>query len=1396
MNVEGRVTCAPTRRAPMIDRVAAKPFRALVLIGIVLVATVPIARADPSPASLVVAQASGPSAQSRSAEARRELEQGLAFEAQGRHAEARDAYGRAIGHDPAFFEAWRKRGWARNRVGDYRGAIGDFDRALALNPPDAMAAMAWNGRGAARHKAGEIDGALADFDRAIKLDPNYASPFANRALVRIDQKDYKGALEDATRASRLDPKMVDAQQTRGLASWLLKDYAVSVEAFSAVLAQNDKSAAAWDGRGTAKLALGDARGALADLERAVELRPTSASFVANRGAAKEGAADLAGARADFERALQMDPANQKAKDGLARIAARSAPPQTVPVAAAPPVSTKLPEVRFSASDPCASANQQTAGTPWQGGGAPVATPTTLPTDDAVILPPPLDFATLSRLQYDGAVTAAQSGMRLVYGAMTAEDEARFEQAWAPLHDAPSPPIVDYLNRLNPLLARFLAGREALLRAAAGYSGALLDASLAVAAQHRTAWDDTMVAARRQAQVMNALQGGLAALAAQISALGNPPNPLDAKCRARNRHREALAQAAPAQSAAPTGDVFASNQISVLAAGGWTIFAPAAGQVPAAGIPLVWDGRAFYAEVRSLSPTSPYAAGEVVPPQGRIVTWIRGVMSPDGKSIERIEASFDGRPQSIYVSTTTLANVPFTGRIPGAIPDLAYSLRYPSGWGRAEGRLRSGDLTRDYDLPGTPAERSYISVYFRQDPKLPAARRDRLPTDPREAAAATDQAAKAANAERLALEADLKETIGFHRANIVFLERNLVREQEDLARETDERRRRELAWRVIQIQSDIQAEHDLIASVQTGTIVHTRSAFDDFAHEKFIQGVRVSAERVDATRRIAEGIDRQIALLPPGERAAMREKARGILDAKSIASGDVERARRLAEALDDQVQGYWSGQGAQAEERAIAAQEHEFYAQLGVMVAGMGVVGTGTAALAQTFGETAALTVWGPHLIGGIYGGVTGTVAGGPREGLKEAVAGSSMLGSMATQFLDGYTAAGGKPGATPSEKAWEGAKAAGAGFFLGQAINFGARLVGAGASTLLGSDSALFKPLVGRAAVNVPVEAARTQQQIGDARTLLAQFQQKETQLARLRAGASAGGPEAQALEAELQALSASMNSSYHAKWLMKYEAHPLVRAKFNTRVEASYSKMMPEMMDNLRRLKYDLNGIEFKPVRNASSAGSSSMDLDLALKERPGMVFVKDGRRVSLHEFMTDAQGAMNAAYHKVTGFSASRSELNLTTSLHPESFTDKRLLDRKVDFNTIGAADIANIGGVVQVKAAKIAGDPVLSTITKAQATCRESAKEIENMLLPALRQKLKQAPNAAEAAKIEAALAHWEGVQKTFKQIGTQETDPYEIMRLERSLREQTGGLGIHETVGELSRKFEQIGARVGR
>jgi hypothetical protein len=350
-------------------------------------------------------------------------------------------------------------------------------------------------------------------------------------------------------------------------------------------------------------------------------------------------------------------------------------------------------------------------------------------------------------------------------------------------------------------------------------------------------------------------------------------------------------------------------------------------------------------------------------------------------------------------------------------------------------------------------------------------------------------------------------------------------------------------------------------------------------------------------------------------------------------------------------------------------------------------------------------------------------------------------------------------------------------------------MTGQGALACFGEDSRLFKPLVAPSRnVTQAFAAAKMQQDVGDALSLINSFKGKQAAMVKMRAQLPAGSPELAAAEKELRQLAASLNSSYHCKLLLKYHAHPSVRRHFSSLVDKSYEEATPEMLRILKAQGYDVSNLRFKSFRNSSSAGSSSMDLDLALQETPGMVILKNGKPVSVGEFQGDAQKALNQAYHKVTGFSATRSEVNLTTSVHSESYATKALLKKNVNFGQLTPEEIASIGKVLGVKLDKIQGDPVLSQIAKMQSQCRESAKEIENMLLKDLRQKYQNAkPGSPEAQQAAADIAYWTDMLKNFKQIGMQETNPYTILELDRAVRAQTGGKGVQEASRDVSHAF---------
>ena len=83
---------------------------------------------------------------------------------------------------------WFTRAEAKSSLGDYAGAIADYDKAIELDPEYAAA---FSNRGDAKSNLGDYAGAIADFDKAIELDPKDATAYRHRGLAKIrwGQKD-------------------------------------------------------------------------------------------------------------------------------------------------------------------------------------------------------------------------------------------------------------------------------------------------------------------------------------------------------------------------------------------------------------------------------------------------------------------------------------------------------------------------------------------------------------------------------------------------------------------------------------------------------------------------------------------------------------------------------------------------------------------------------------------------------------------------------------------------------------------------------------------------------------------------------------------------------------------------------------------------------------------------------------------------------------------------------------------------------------------------------------------------------------------------------------------------------------------------------------------------------
>ena len=97
------------------------------------------------------------------------------------------------------------RGNGRGAKGDLEGAIGDYTKAIEIDP---RYVGAYNSRGLARGAKGDLEGAIADYSKVIEIDPRYAGAYNSLAWLwattsNDKARDGNKAVEYARRASEL-----------------------------------------------------------------------------------------------------------------------------------------------------------------------------------------------------------------------------------------------------------------------------------------------------------------------------------------------------------------------------------------------------------------------------------------------------------------------------------------------------------------------------------------------------------------------------------------------------------------------------------------------------------------------------------------------------------------------------------------------------------------------------------------------------------------------------------------------------------------------------------------------------------------------------------------------------------------------------------------------------------------------------------------------------------------------------------------------------------------------------------------------------------------------------------------------------------------------------------------
>ncbi|HNX41494.1 MAG: Tetratricopeptide repeat protein [Candidatus Aminicenantes bacterium ADurb.Bin508] len=155
--------------------------------------------------------------------------------------------------------------------GNLAGAVGDFTKAIQLNPQNSSAFL---GRALARKLLNDLNGALQDCNDALKFWKSPPPPWAVyqlRASIKMGSDDLSGALADYNDAIALNGERADLYYCRGNLKVLLEDLPGSLQDYDKAISLKGDYPQAFYERGMAKIKGKQVREGCLDLIKARDM---------------------------------------------------------------------------------------------------------------------------------------------------------------------------------------------------------------------------------------------------------------------------------------------------------------------------------------------------------------------------------------------------------------------------------------------------------------------------------------------------------------------------------------------------------------------------------------------------------------------------------------------------------------------------------------------------------------------------------------------------------------------------------------------------------------------------------------------------------------------------------------------------------------------------------------------------------------------------------------------------------------------------------------------------------------------------------------------------------------------------------------------------------------------
>jgi tetratricopeptide (TPR) repeat protein len=199
---------------------------------------------------------------------------------------------------------WMYKGFTYKNMGELDKAVNCFSNYIIAYPTDTTA-YSYILRGKMKYELGDFQGAVEDYDLALQLKPFEEKYQYYRFIALYEDGNYAKALKAVTRLTELNPKFYGYYLYKGNVYRKLETYDSAVYMYNVALLKNRSNPDLYYYRGLSYKGMSDCQSAIADFTEAIRMDDDDANLYAERGNCKYFIGDKEGACSDWNKANQL-----------------------------------------------------------------------------------------------------------------------------------------------------------------------------------------------------------------------------------------------------------------------------------------------------------------------------------------------------------------------------------------------------------------------------------------------------------------------------------------------------------------------------------------------------------------------------------------------------------------------------------------------------------------------------------------------------------------------------------------------------------------------------------------------------------------------------------------------------------------------------------------------------------------------------------------------------------------------------------------------------------------------------------------------------------------------------------------------------------------------------------